>query len=95
MGVLFLDVGRLLPSGRRGGMISGQQTCGKLTAGLVILPPPLQVLVRQPEFECLPPFGSNYLATDFQPIFDFLTHALIGDYYITNSIVGIISTSVA
>ena len=69
--------------------------CGKLTAGLVILSPsPLQVLVRQPEFDFLPPFGSNYLATDFQPIFDFSTRALIGDYYIMDSIVGIISTIV-
>ena len=93
MGFLFLDFGRLLPSEQGGDMDSGQQTCGMHAWSFS--PSPLQVLVRQPEFDFLPPFGSNYLATDFQSIFDFSTHALIGDYYITNSMVGITSTSVA
>ena len=59
MGVLFLDVGRLLPSGRRGGMISGQQTCGKLTAGLVILPSPFSPA-------CM--FSSDNLNLNFYPL---------------------------
>ena len=94
---LFLDFGRLLPSGRGGGMDSGQQTCGKLTAGLAILPLllPCKFSPDNLNLNFYSPFDSNYLATNFQPIFNFSAHDLIGDYYITESIVGIISMSVA
>ena len=43
----------------------------------------------------VPPFGSNYLATNFQYFFDVSTHALIGSYYINNSTEGIKYESIA
>ena len=56
---------------------------------------PLQVSDQTTWFWNLLPFDSNFLAVDFRLIFDFLTHALIGSYYITNSREGIMYADVA
>ena len=84
-----------LRRGREGAIDSRQQMCGKPTAvrtlGLVFHSPllPCKFLSNNLNLIFLPPFGSNYLATDFQSIYDFSTHAVIGFYYITNSAEGI------
>ena len=43
----------------------------------------------------LPPFGFNFLDTDFRSTFGFSTHAVIGGYYQTNFNVGVKYTGVA